>query len=79
MKILIKLSFIILLNISDFKLSACTIFCASSIEKKLMAGNEDWQDPFSKIWVHEKSKDKFGIYTWDILIIKFNSASMNMV
>ena len=44
-----------------------------------MAGNEDWQDPFSKIWVHEKSKDKFGIYTWDILIIKFNSASMNMV
>ena len=61
MKILIKLSFIILLNISDFKLSACTIFCASSIEKKLMAGNEDWQDPFSKIWVHEKSKDNFGV------------------
>ena len=26
-----------------------------------MAGNEDWQDPFSKIWVHEKSKDNFGV------------------
>ncbi len=26
-----------------------------------MAGNEDWSDPFSKMWVHQKSKDNYGV------------------
>ncbi len=61
MKYLLNLSVILIFNIFHSNLSACTIFCASSTEKKLMAGNEDWQGPFSKIWVHEISKDNYGV------------------
>ncbi|MDA9773700.1 C45 family peptidase [Saprospiraceae bacterium] len=40
---------------------ACTLFCASMNGEVLAAGNEDWSDPFSKMWVSERTVDRYGI------------------
>lgn len=42
-------------------LSACTIFSAAMNGKVLAAGNEDWSDPFSKLWISEKTSDRYGM------------------
>ena len=39
----------------------CTIFFAKSQSKILVAGNEDWSDPFTKIWVYQRSIDNYGV------------------
>ena len=54
--ILLVLSFLFWKN----EVKACSIFCAADGENILVAGNEDWSDPFTKIWVHQKSKTNYG-------------------
>ncbi|MDB4293354.1 hypothetical protein N9954_08100, partial [Maribacter sp.] len=39
---------------------ACSIFCASKHGEVLAAGNEDWHDPFTKMWVKSSTEDSYG-------------------
>ncbi len=40
---------------------ACSFFCATRNNQVLMAGNEDWSDPFSKMWTRPATEKSFGI------------------
>ena len=40
---------------------ACTIFCSAKDDQVLAAGNEDWSNPFSKMWITEKTDTDYGI------------------
>ena len=57
----VLLSILFSLLIFSQNSSACTIFCAAMDGQVLAAGNEDWSDPFSKIWVSEKTDERYGI------------------
>ncbi len=51
---------IIVFFLSAHKLHACSIFCAVKKGEVLAAGNEDWSDPFSKIWIRPASAGNYG-------------------
>lgn len=46
---------------TSFNANACTIFCSAHNGKVLAAGNEDWSDPFTKMWITERTTDSNGI------------------
>ena len=43
------------------KTDACSIFSAAKQGTVLAAGNEDWSDPFTQMWVTEKTTNRFGM------------------
>lgn len=55
--ILIVVMCLILLNL---KLFACTMFNASKNGKTLVGNNEDWEDPYTKIWYEPAQDGKYG-------------------
>ena len=57
-------SFFILLLITFAGMSnlhACSIFFAAKNAEVLAAGNEDWSDPFNKLWTKPATDDSFGM------------------
>ncbi|WP_400075670.1 effector binding domain-containing protein [Winogradskyella sp. R77965] len=61
MKNKIKLNaFIVILLICFNKVYACSIFCAAKHGEVLAAGNEDWSDPFTKLWTSPSTEDRYG-------------------
>ncbi len=48
------------LLILPYQTKACSIFCAAKHGKVLAAGNEDWSDPFTKLWVRPSSENNYG-------------------
>ena len=61
MKLILKSLLVIIFFLQYFNLQACSFFCAARNGEVLMAGNEDWHDPFSKIWTRPSTKDNYGI------------------
>nr|WP_321236919.1 carcinine hydrolase/isopenicillin-N N-acyltransferase family protein [uncultured Psychroserpens sp.] len=52
---------IVLFCFYSYNLNACSFFCSARNGNVLMAGNEDWHDPFSKIWTRPSSSENYGI------------------
>ncbi|MFH1195420.1 MAG: hypothetical protein V1720_06885 [bacterium] len=67
MRYLINIGFMILFLFLNAATHACTIFYYSDINIILAGNNEDWHEPFTKIWYAPSEEGKFGVvyFGWD--------------
>ena len=67
MKHLIKICFPILFFFINATVEACTVFYYSDGKIILVGNNEDWPEPFTKIWYYPSEENKYGIvhFGWD--------------
>jgi hypothetical protein len=60
MKLKIILFTLIAVLLTQIQLFSCTIFYVANNNKVLAGSNEDWKDPFSKMWFYPPEDDKYG-------------------
>jgi hypothetical protein len=67
MRYLINIGFLILLLFLNTTVHACTVFYYSDGENILAGNNEDWPEPFTKIWYVPAEEGKYGVvyFGWD--------------
>ena len=67
MKYLININFLILLLFLSTPINACTVLYYSDGNIILVGNNEDWPEPFTKIWYIPGEESKYGVvyFGWD--------------
>lgn len=57
--VFLSLFFFLFISLNDT--NACSIFCAAKNGKVLAAGNEDWSDSNTQMWVSERREGRYGM------------------
>lgn len=60
MEIKVVLSIQVLILLFSIKAFSCTIFYCSNDSIILAGNNEDWEDPYSKMWFYPSENNKYG-------------------